>query len=208
MADLFADLVEYTGRDPSLVRWRCETAGVELAWQWEKYKDNPLAFYRESDLYIFDLTNYQSALKTHGFHKRLAELIFYYGWKTGLDYGGGIGEYTLTAAMCNTAMSFLEVKDSSTLKYAQWRFKKYGIEPTILDENYSLDRNYDFIVIMDVLEHLPDPQPLVKTLAEHTPYIFANPEQIKYNNLYPQHIGHYQLNTHFQQIETYLWQRK
>jgi len=205
---LYEDLAEYTSRNPDLVRWRCKIAAIELAWEWEKYKDDPLAFYRESDLYIFDLTEYQSRLNEVGIHQWFVEKIMNNQWKTMLDYGGGIGEYTLIASKLGIKVDFLEVAGSKTLDYAKWRFNKYDIRPTIFDENHKIDKKYDLIIAMDVLEHMSSPQPLIKDFASHSEFIMANPDQIVYNALYPQHISKYSLTDYFSLEERLLWKRK
>lgn len=203
--NLYQELAEYTRRPLELVTQRCQTAPVELAWQWAKYKDDPLKFYRETDLYIFDLTMYQSHLHKRGFYSWYVEMIRTYGWQTMLDFGGGIGEYTIVAKDEGVKPTFLEVADSHTLDYALWRFAKHGIDAEIWNENTGINRHFDFIMIMDVLEHLPSSQPLIAKLARRTEYIFANPEEVHYNWVYPQHISRYDLRSHFKHIDRNLW---
>src|SRR4051812_45098082 len=95
--DLYLELSIYTKRPYQLVVERCKTAFIELAWAWEAAKADPIAYYRDSDLYIFDLTNYQNLLHQAGLHNYLANQISKFGIKKVLDFGGGIGEYTITA---------------------------------------------------------------------------------------------------------------
>ena len=217
MKDLYKELAEYTGRELELVRQRCRIAGIELSWLWEKFKDDPIAFYRETDLYIFDLTSYQMALQRNKVHIWYQYMIKQYGWKTGLDYGGGIGEYTILAFEAGiNRMVFMEVANSETLKYAVWRIKKHNLYGEkkrvpiieIASENYKIDRDFDFIMVMDVLEHLENPEPVIKKLHEHTEWIFCNPKQIRYNWLYPQHISKFDLSPYFENVDLYLWRRK
>ena len=214
--DLYEELAEFVNQDLALVKQRCRIAGIELAYQWEDQKDDPIAYYRDSDLYIFDLTGYQTALKNHDFHSWYQNLIKNYGWKTGLDFGGGIGEYTIVACQNGVEMDFSEVEDSQTLRYAHHRFEHHIIvagknavnSPVIHSENYLPDKDFDFIVAMDVFEHMEKPEPVIKAIAEHTKYLFCNPEQIKFNWLYPQHISKFTLEPYFENIGLYLWRRK
>jgi len=208
MKDLYKELAEYTGRELELVRQRCRIAGIELSWLWEKFKDDPIAFYRETDLYIFDLTSYQMALQRNRVHIWYQYMIKGHGWKTGLDYGGGIGEYTILAMEEGVKMKFCEVAGSGTLKYAKWRFKKYEVNPELHYEGYQINQDFDFIMVMDVLEHLENPEPVIKKLHEHTEWIFCNPKQIRYNWLYPQHISKFDLSPYFENVDLYLWRRK
>lgn len=204
---LYQELAEYTGRPLELVTQRCLTAPIELAWQWERYRDDPLRFYRESDLYIFDLTMYQTLQYERKFYDWYTRMIRTYGWRTMLDYGGGIGEYTIVAANERVTPVFLEVAGSRTLDYALWRFGRRGLGGIeVWDENTELaGSTFDFVVIMDVLEHLEEPAPLVAELAQCARFIIVNPGEVPYNCIYPQHISRYSLNPHFEHVERYLW---
>lgn len=206
--DLYEELAEYVGRDLILVKARCKVASSELAYQWEYQKNDPIAYYRDSDLYIFDLTSYQNRLKENGMHVWYRNLIRNYGWKTGLDYGGGIGEYTIIACKEGVKMDFLEIEGSETLKYARWRFEKYGVRPIFRSENFKITSDYNFIIAMDVFEHMEKPEPVIKAIAKHTKYLFCNPEQVKFNWYYPQHISKFTLEPYFENIGLYLWRRK
>ena len=191
-----------------MVEARCQIANVEQAWMWEKlYKDDPLKGYREDSLYIFDLTHYQMRLQKNDIHRWFRGMVKRYGWKTGIDIGGGIGEQTIIACEEGVDMTFCEVKDSKTLKYALWRFDKYGVRPKVFFEDYKIDRDFDFIVAMDVFEHMIDPKPVIKAVAKHTNFLFCNPIQIKFNWLYPQHISKFRLEPFFEEVEIYLWGR-
>ncbi len=207
MKDFYAELALYTGRDRQLVEQRCQTAPIELAWQWEKYKDNPLRFYRESDLYIFDLTLYQTLLQNRGTHDWFRRLVQRKNWKNVLDYGGGVGEYTIIAANAGMATSFLEVRGSTTLEYALWRFERARVSPDIFHEGHVLDTDYDLVIAMDVFEHMEDPQPVIEQLAARTKFLIVNPDEVPYTWMYPQHISRYTLEPHFDFIERYLYQR-
>ena len=211
MKNFYEELAEYTGRDLDLVTARCQVAHVELAWLWEKYKDNPIEFYRDTDLYIFNLTYYQARLQKNKIDIWFQYMLKKHGWKTGLDIGGGIGEQTILAFEQGIdRMTFTEIAGSETLRYASWRFKKHSFSGIleIEDENYIPTKDFDFIVAMDVLEHLEDPEPVIKAIHNHTEWLFCNPEQIKYNRLSPQHISKFDLTKHFKHVDLYLWRRK
>jgi len=205
--DFFAELTEYTGRDHQLVRERCKTSAIELAWLWEEYKDDPIAYYRESDLYTFDLSNYQSLLQDNGFHHLLLDMLNKYQCRKILDFGGGIGHYTILAFQNGIEADYLEIEGSKTAKYAQWRFDKYKVKPEILTEKTDLTgRKYDCVVAMDVFEHIDDPEPVIKKLSGITEYLFANLEDdLPYNPIYPQHISKYELEPYFRRIDKYMW---
>lgn len=189
---LLNDLVEYTGRPRELVKERCKAAVVELAWQWPNRKDD-LDYYRDTDLYNFDLTFYQSkiAMDVNYMFQFIEEKKI----KKILDFGGGIGEYTIRAMQeLKAEVTFLEVDGSKTLEYAKWRFKKYGVEPKIVGLDYPWqNEQWDLIFAMDVLEHLKDPEPTIKQFEKATKFLAANPDKIPYNDFYPQHISKFTL---------------
>ena len=208
MKNLYKELAEYTGRSLTLVEARCQIANVEQAWKWEAlYKDDPLKGYREDDLYIFDLTHYQMRLQKNNMHQWFRDMIKKYGWKTGIDIGGGIGEQTIIAMEEGVDMAFCEVKGSKTLEYALWRFDKYKVRPKVFFEDYEINKDFDFVVAMDVFEHMIDPEPVIKAVAKHAKYLFCNPGQIQFNWLYPQHISRFTLEPYFEEVELYLWRR-
>ena len=122
-----------------------------------------------------------------------------------MDYGGGIGEYTILACKNGVKMDFLEIEGSKTLEYARWRFEKHGVRPILRSENFKVGTDYDFIIAMDVFEHMVKPEPAIKAIAKHTKYLFCNPEQVQFNWLYPQHISKFTLEPYFENIGLYLW---
>jgi SAM-dependent methyltransferase len=209
LPDLYGDLVAYTGREPQLVRARCETAIVELAWLWAQYRDNPTAYYTATDLYLFDLTKYQSELRRLGVARAWAESVCNVREAAGgcrvLDYGGGIGEWALIAALNGADVTYFDL-DGPTLAYARWRFERHNAPVRVLTSD-PLGERYDVIVAMDVLEHLPEPQPVIERLAASAPYLYCNPGEVRYDWLYPQHISRYDPRPQFERQGGYIWRR-
>jgi len=211
MNNLYTELAEYVKREKTLVEARCLNSSVELAWAFEEQKANPIKYYRESDLYIFNLTRYQARLQNSNYHQWFQKVAQDKEFKKGLDYGGGIGETTICAITAGVEeMTFVEIAKSKTLDYATWRFKKHKVldKIKIVNEGFKIKEDYDFIIAMDVFEHLENPQPVIEQIAKHTKYIFCNPNQIKYNYLYPQHISRFTLEPYFEELRYYLYKRK
>jgi hypothetical protein len=151
---------------------------------------------------------YQSSLKGWNFHNLFVDALKSLNIKTMLDYGGGIGEYSILAEQNGIKPVFSEIANSKTLEYAKYRFAKYGVTPIIKDENYNIEY-YDLIVAMDIFEHLPDPQPIIKKISENCKYILCNmPGELPYNEFYPQHISHYELSNDFELAGSYVWRSK
>ena len=199
----YQELAEYLGTDPWLTEQRCQYAPFELAWQWNQGgKNDPLKYYQESEFYMFDLSMYGALLESRGTFQWFRDMIHKHKWKTMLDFGGGIGSYTIKAASEGVHVVYTDVI-GKTADYAKWRFKKYGVNPSSVE----LPR-YDVVVAMDVFEHIPDPYPDIIRLAGKTEYILANPEEIQYNPIYPQHISRFDLTPWFTREDRYLWKRK
>jgi len=203
---LFVDLVDYTKIHPQLAMHRCEYVAIELAIQWKNKKD-VLDFYKTSDLYIFDLTNYQLMLEHSGHVKNMIEQMKGLGVKKVLEYGGGIGEFSLFCCENGLDITYYDLP-SKTKDYALWRFKKRGGDKIQIAESDFLGEKWDVVNIMDVLEHLEEPEPVIKKLAESAKYIFCNPENVLYNVYFTQHISKFDLTPYFEHVEGYLWKNK
>lgn len=207
---LLEDLIEYTGKPPQLVINRCYYAKAELAWKWLEWsekKEGIVEFYRNTDLYIFDLTYYQLGIVSTV--DKMIEETKKLRLKKILDFGGGIGEYTIRFMKeTKTEITFLELKNSITMSYAKYRFRKHKISPKIVDETYPWqDEKWDGIIAMDVLEHLEDPATVISSFERSAQYLWTNPQEVKYDVYYPQHISRYRL-VGFQRIGRYLWRNK
>jgi 2-polyprenyl-3-methyl-5-hydroxy-6-metoxy-1,4-benzoquinol methylase len=208
------DLVEYHQMPVELVKERCKAAVYELAWIWGKQHkelnhEEMMRFYRETDWYQFDLTKYQSMITP--LVDLMVDMADSYGIKKVLDFGGGIGEYSIRLAKeADCDVTYLDLEGSETMKYAEWRFKKHEAKVKVVGENYEwTGDNWDGVVIMDVLEHLekPEYERVIKALEEKARYIFCNPEDVRFNVFFPQHITKIKLEG-FVQVEANLYYNK
>jgi 2-polyprenyl-3-methyl-5-hydroxy-6-metoxy-1,4-benzoquinol methylase len=206
---ILEDLVVYTKKPEKMVKDRCKYASTELAFIWDKFKDNPDEYYRTTDLYIYDLTLYQSMLvQTVDYMVDFAKDL---NLKEILDFGGGIGEYTLRLTKeAGARVSYMDMKLSETMNYAAFRFERHGIEPPMFAETYEWwDRQWDAVCIMDVIEHLSQElaDKTLERLRAKAKYIWANPEQLHYNEYYPEHITKYTLEG-FERVDLNLYKNK
>ena len=63
---------------------------------------------------------------------------------------------------------------------------------------------------MDVLEHLPEPEPqrMMARIGQRTDVMLCNPNDVKYNAFFPQHISHYDPSNGWHQFQgSYAWTR-
>ncbi len=204
---IFQDLVVYSKLYPELVLRRCNYAVTELAILWQQ-KKSVLDFYQQAELYIYDLTKYQLILEHEGIIKKIIQQMKSLGVKRVLEFGGGIGEFSLCCAEAGFSMTYHDLP-GVIKNYAQWRFQKYGKEREIfLMESYPLYQDWDVVNVMDVLEHLEQPERVIEDLRKHAVFILCNPEDVKYNHFYPQHIGRFDISPFFERVEGYLWRNK
>jgi len=202
---IFQDLIAYTNVNPQLAIKRCDYAATELAILWNN-KKNILKFYQDNNLYIYDLTKYQLILEHHNMISEMIKQIKELRLNKILEFGGGIGEFSINCAKNNLEITYYDL-DGTIKNYALWRFKKHKCNVKIAEE-YPLNQKWDLVNVMDVLEHLENPQEIISDLSKNTKYIFCNPEEVKYNIYFPQHISKFDLTEHFTQIKGYLWKNK
>jgi len=202
---IFNDLIEYTKLPRKLVLNRCAYANKELAVLWHK-KKNILDFYKDTDFYIFDLTKYQLTLEHDNIIKKMIKQIKDLKSEKILEYGGGIGEFSILCYENELNISYYDL-NGKTKDYALWRFKKHTCQIKIAEED-CLDEEWDVINIMDVLEHLENPEEVILKLKDKAKYVFCNPDEIPYDEFYPQHISKFNLKEYFEHIEGNLWKNK
>ena len=202
---LFKDLLDYTGLNEMLALRRCDYAVTELAILWDK-KKSVLDFYREAELYIFDLTKYQLILESNQLVNKMINQIENLKLKKILEFGGGIGEFSVLCSEKDFDITYYDL-DGEIKNYALWRFNKHQCDIKVA-EKYPLDQQWDLVNMMDVLEHLENPQEVISDLSKNTDYIFCNPEEVKYNVFFPQHISKFDLGEYFELVEGYLWKNK
>ena len=203
---IFQDLVEYTQLPAELALRRCNYATTELAVLWQKRK-NVVDFYTNDNLYLIDLTKYQLILEHHKVIMNMVNQIKELQLVKILEFGGGLGEFSLVCAEQGLSPTYYDL-DGPIKQYALWRFKKHQQDSIIIAEQNSWQRPWDVVNTMDVLEHLENPQEVITTLSRCARYIFCNPEDVKYNIFYPQHISRFDLTPHFERVKGYLWKNK
>ena len=203
---LLGDLVKYTNLPPYVVLKKCKTASKILASIWKERKSN-IEFYTNNELYIFDLTMYQLMLEYDDCINKMILQIKEYGWKKILEFWWWIWEFS---RLCNQNWinSTYYDLDWKIKEYALWRFNNHKCDDIIIWGGWVLDQKWDFINIMDVLEHLEKPEPIIEKLKQNTKYIFCNPVEIKYNSTFPQHISKYDIEKYFVHTSGHLWKNR
>ena len=206
---IFLDLIEYTKLHKDLAIKRCNYAATELAILWHS-KKSVIDYYTSTDLYIYDLVRYQMILENAGDMEMMLNQVKKIGYPLKiLEWGGGIGQFSLLISK-DSVCHYYDL-DGPIRDFAMWRFAKSNGNDIIVHDEDPLDESWDIVMIMDVLEHLEDPEKIISKLSDKARYIICNPNKmIHYSIYYPQHISRYQekLEEFFDYIGENLWKNK
>lgn len=172
-SSLVSELAEYVGKTEEEVRRRCRSATEDLARVWNETSpstpEKVERFYRDGDLYLYDLTRWHSLTEDDSAalsQVEAAEVAESHHARAALDFGSGIGSLGILLARRGLDVTLAEV-NSELRKYSRHRFEKRGLSASFLDpasESVPKDA-FDFVSAVDVMEHLPDPESALETLA-------------------------------------------
>ena len=167
---IWSDIQDYTGLNKEDVDYyrNLQDTGVPLLRDWQHAKPDTYEqirwFYVGTNKYIFELATFGPPLSPPGDPER------YIGWEEKphgkiLDFGGGIGTYSIELVFRGYDVDFLEI-NTLNRDFFRWRLRKYGLRCNViepfdnkgkLDElHYIKTQTYGTIVLRDVLEHLID----------------------------------------------------
>jgi len=135
-------------------------------------------FYENSKTYIFDLLNVNWSLevppyKVNRFLPNCLENIKSHPGKRFLEFGGGLGVFAeFVKRYTSKDVTYLDV-EGYVSEFAQWRFRKYGIDIHFLltpQDDFQLPHEYDIIFTDAVFEHL-DPQQQLRYAKKLAAYL-------------------------------------
>jgi len=137
---------------------------------WGKKKRNTEAkihsFYQETDYFIFRQNHYHR----HKIYLDIALPLLLKKQGSFCEYGGGIGSVTkfLTKIFPGWQYTIVDL-DCPVLKFARWRFKNNQNVScaTVTSDKLPLNKKYDVIVCLDVLEHVSNPFKVIKHLISN-----------------------------------------
>jgi 2-polyprenyl-3-methyl-5-hydroxy-6-metoxy-1,4-benzoquinol methylase len=83
-----------------------------------------------------------------------------------IDYGGGVGTLVILLKRLGLTVHYLDVA-GETARFAQWRFTRRGLEIPVLTAEADISGlKPDGIISLEVLEHILDPEALIKRFYE------------------------------------------
>lgn len=151
------------GSSRSVARRLATQSTTALRNLWNRGTRDPQAFYKEDkvgEAYIGDLTQWHASGTVDEWFQRVAE--FLEPRQRVLDFGAGIGTYSLLSAEMGCAVEACEVNEKLR-EYILWRSKRHSLGMSVTDK--LTGGEYDVALCLDVIEHVVNPSGLVLTLA-------------------------------------------
>ena len=80
----------------------------------------------------------------------------------GLEYACGSSPVGFEFVLRGNTVDFVDIEGAGGYEFVKWRAKRRGVEDRC---GWKLGGPYDFILLLDALEHFPDPNALMRKLA-------------------------------------------
>ena len=131
-----------------------------------------IEFYRNTDNYILELTEYHSTHARHYMTKEVVRLLKEYQAYEVLDYGCGVGEDSIALLENELKPTLCDIA-GKTYDFARWRLEQRGHSPAFIEihseDQYQVlgDQQFDAIICFEVLMHVPEPVKTLKLLYSH-----------------------------------------
>lgn len=160
-------LKEYYNLDQENVMRLLEISGRLNADFWyclnPKTEEDIIKFYEQTPFYVFNLIFWHSTKYQKKMRLRFVELAK----GNVLDYGGGAGGLCVKIAKKGLNVDYADIQ-GRTFNFAKWLFQKKNYDIGVI--NLSTDKllkRYNTIFCIDVVEHVKNPERLLKSLVEH-----------------------------------------
>jgi 2-polyprenyl-3-methyl-5-hydroxy-6-metoxy-1,4-benzoquinol methylase len=197
--ELLAEAAEFFGIPISEARARAEHATTKFTEEWIAKGIDPgdrrqvIEFYNNSETEVFDLIGWHASDPIHHRTLHCLNIARAAGARSLLDYGSGIGSDAIVFAQAGLDVTLADVSDPLR-RFAQWRCERRGFRVRSLDlkRESPSEAAYDAAICFDVLEHVPDPVAVVKTLTRAltaSGYLFLH-APFGSDPLRPMHINH------------------
>jgi 2-polyprenyl-3-methyl-5-hydroxy-6-metoxy-1,4-benzoquinol methylase len=159
------DVMAFAHSTHDEVRARMKKGSNPLKDEWNTWESQgPMtperikAFYKQTTNYIYELAEWHLFVP----NKRASDLALFADMrakqpKNILDFGGGVGLLAIPLARAGQDVTLADL-DSTTLNFAMFRAERHGVHLKVWKSDVEPappDKQYDVIMCMDVLEHLP-----------------------------------------------------
>ena len=174
---------------------------------WNNGAKDPDTFYTEDDVgaaYIGDLTAWHSSGTINAWFSAVVDAASG-TTRSILDYGAGIGTYSLMLAEQGHCVDACEA-NSTLREYIDWRSTRHNINVNTTPE--PLNTTYDMIVCIDTLEHLSSPEDTLKqfyTLLRPTGMLCATWTFHQSNGEHPMHHDETRLSAFLTTLNEYFY---
>lgn len=160
-----SELTTYTRKNESEVIDLISNCMTNRNNEWDKYSENSIIdFHRLNESSVYCLTKWNCEEKYQAIMRYISYIAKMNGGSI-LDFGGGIGELTISLVNKYSNVDFMEVP-GNTLEYAKWRFKRRSLNIEVFTSLNQIKKKYDLIICLDVLEVLEKPQSHISKFHE------------------------------------------
>jgi len=189
----FKELSEYLGTSVEDCEKKFSEININEIW---KTRRNVVQFYKSTDFYLYDLTNFENSTCKEEYQREIENFIRKYNCKTAMDYGCGIGSEVIKLLECGMDEVTAVDIEGPHIDYMRWRLKKRGFEDrvkfiTISEETELPTVNLplvDVCICIAVLEHIERAKEALHLIAEKSRYLVLRVDPSNPNNAHPMHI--------------------
>ena len=148
------ELAEYFNITEDQVNANLVTCKKDLSAEYKEKNDD---YHRISKSVIY--VQMRERPKIDSYLRQIIPQFFLRGDEKILDYGCGVGNYSIPLAEAGFDVTCVEYEDSEIIKFLKWRLKKRYLDDKVklLGHKDQLPDLYDAVIFYDVLEHLSDP---------------------------------------------------
>jgi 2-polyprenyl-3-methyl-5-hydroxy-6-metoxy-1,4-benzoquinol methylase len=170
---MVAELAQYLKLPNEVVAAACASGETRVAEGWNTRSlhkgsepNEIVEFYRTTQSYLFDLTNFNSEYPHTAALDALVDLARNRRLTHVLDFGAGIGSVGIFFARNGFDVSLADVSEPLQ-QYVKWRLTIRALKGTIINLNQEQlpVGVFDIVTAFDVLEHLPRPAETMRILA-------------------------------------------
>lgn len=150
-----------------LMQHAVSLAAAEWSRDDPKTSQEIIDYYNRSKIQIFEQLQWHSepgSSLTDGINA--ATLAQRFRVSTILDYGCGIGSHLIYYTRQGLRTTGFDIADQ-VIQFARWRLDEYHIDAEVIDGKKDHPKNqYDMVVSLHTLEHIPDPYQSLKDLVD------------------------------------------